>query len=156
MGTRRREECSLMGVSGKASERRHSLSLTSKDQKTSTALPLPKNYSLSMPCSLLGTVERRQEGMVVPVLRKCTACWGASLALLSPLELCVYRWTVGVGERHGVDLEIQGFPSYYSPIWKAAHFLQEEFLPCNVFRGPVRRFPSHCLVSSTWFCIGVS
>lgn len=35
--------------------------------------------------------------MVVSVLKKCTACWGESLALLSPLELYVYRWLVGVG-----------------------------------------------------------
>lgn len=37
-----------MGASGKASERRHKLPLTLKEQETVTTLPLPKNYSLSL------------------------------------------------------------------------------------------------------------
>lgn len=41
-------ECGLMGASGKASERRHKLPLTLKEQETVTTLPLPKNYSLSL------------------------------------------------------------------------------------------------------------
>lgn len=68
---------------------------------------------------------------MVPVLKKCTACWGESLAPLSPLELRVYRWLVEDGRVSWCGLGDPSLPEF--PLLSRVETTRsvEKFLPCK-------------------------
>lgn len=144
-----------MGVPGKASDRRHSLSLTLTEQETSATLPFPENYSLSMHLLLAGDswkVTGRDGGSCPLAMHSLS---GSKPGTADPIGTLGMQM-VGVGGFHGADLEIQGFQNYYYLIQKAR--LMQEDVPTlqrcpDVPKRPTPLIPSHWLVSSTWFCV---